>query len=314
MNTKLKIVLVAVLGIIILPALLTSPPEHRVYSYTRLEDTTYQSISFYNAEQDLNLGGMLFVPEGEGPFPAAIVIQGSGTSHRGNGWYLTLTAYLQENGIVVLLPDKRGSEQSEGDWNVSSFEDLATDTQAAIDYLQEQDVVDIVYIGVVGLSQGGHIAPIVASQSPDVAFVVNVVGSSLPMHELLVYEENNNLREIGVLPGISNVLSYVTAPLVRVVQKDFWDAIGNFDPLPYWQETEVDTLVLYGELDTNVPAQASADRLNSLNKSNIETLIYAGSGHALQDPEGEGDSLIREAALTDIVKFIFAASVAVANQ
>ena len=71
---------------------------------------------------------MLFLPEGNGPFPAAVIIHGSGTSDRDNLWPLTLTQYLRESGIAVLLPDKRGSEKSEGDWRTSSFQDLAGDT------------------------------------------------------------------------------------------------------------------------------------------------------------------------------------------
>ena len=67
------------------------------------------------------------------------------------------------------------------------------------------------------MSQGGHIAPIVASESSDVAFLVNVVGGSVPMHDLLLYEENHNLRQHGVLPGISNVLAYATSFVVRTI-------------------------------------------------------------------------------------------------
>lgn len=60
----------------------------------------------------------------------------SGTSRRDSSWYLTLTHYLQQNGIAVLLPDKRGTGQSEGNWLTASFEDLATDTLAATAYLK----------------------------------------------------------------------------------------------------------------------------------------------------------------------------------
>jgi dienelactone hydrolase len=252
---------------------------------------------------------LLFVPEGQGPFPGAIIIHGSGTSQRDNGWYLTLIHYLQENGIVVLLPDKRGSEKSGGDWRTASFEDLATDTLAAVDYLRSQDQVTVAGIGIVGFSQGGHIAPVVASQSSDVAYVVNVVGGSLPLHEVLLYEENHNLRQMGFLPGFSNVLSYITTFILRnISQPAFWNAVGNFDPLPYWEQLDVKSLSLFGKLDTNVPSERSAARLESLGKPNIEVKIYPGSGHALEDPPGEGSSIFREEAMKDIVNFIDSAT------
>ena len=72
--------------------------EGRTLQRVKLEDTTYQEVSFQNLTQGIGLGGMLFVPEGEGPFPAAVIIHGSGTSRRGSGWYLTMTQYRQEDG------------------------------------------------------------------------------------------------------------------------------------------------------------------------------------------------------------------------
>lgn len=265
----------------------------------------YQEISFQNRTHNLTLAGLLFVPEGKGPFPAVVIIHGSGTSRRDNRWYLTLVHHLQRNGIVVLLPDKRGSEKSQGNWRTSSFKDLATDTIAAIDYLKAQDDVIVSHIGVIGLSQGGWIAPIVATKSSDVTFIVNVVGTSVTAHQQLIYEENHNLRQMGFPPGISNALSYVsTFILRRFSQKDFWNAVGDFDPLPYWQDVSVPTLVMYGSEDTNVPTVASKKRFETLNKENITVQVYEGSGHALQDPSGQGDSMFREDALMSISRFI----------
>jgi len=135
----------AILIFIIAPVVITqiTKPERRRFRFVKLSDTRHTEISFRNTIQDLDLGGMLFVPEGDGPFPAVAIIHGSGSSSRDNGWYLTLTKYLQENGITVLLPDKRGSEKSGGTWRTASYEDLANDTLAAIEYLKDQKKVYI---------------------------------------------------------------------------------------------------------------------------------------------------------------------------
>lgn len=294
------------IALVVIPILIArfSEPKRRSLEWVGLDETEFQEIRFQNSEQDLTLGGMLFSPRGDGPFPAAVVIHGSGTSQRDNGWYLTLTHYLQQNGVVVLLPDKRGSENSEGDWRTASFKDLATDTKAAISFLKRQDDVAISEIGVIGFSQGGRIAPIVAHESKDVAFLVNIVGAAIPIHEQLVYEEAHNLREMGVLPGLAELLAYPSAWLIRMRQDDFWNAIGNFDPLPYWESLSVRSLVLYGENDSNMPSERSASVLRSLGNPNIEVKMYKGSGHALESPEGEGNSIFREDALTDILDFI----------
>lgn len=277
----------------------------RTFESVALQDMSYRTIDFENTSHELKLAAMLFVPEGEGPFPAAVIIHGSGSSRRDNSWYLTLTQYLQDNGVVVLLPDKRGSVRSEGDWRIASMEDLATDTVAAIDFLGAQDDVAVSSIGVIGLSQGGMIAPVVADQAGDIAFLVNIVGAAIPMHELLVYEESHNLRRMGVLPGLSDLLAYPAAwSLIELRQKAFWSAIGNFDPVPYWQRLSVRSLTVYGEADTNVPSDRSAEVLRSLQNPNIDVKIYGQSGHALEDPEDRGRSIFREDALADIRDFI----------
>ena len=300
------------LAAILIPVLVRQllPSEQRHLERAVLADTRHVEVEFRNRTQDLALAGLLFVPEGNGPFPAAVVIHGSGTSRRDNGWYLTLTKYLQDSGIVVLLPDKRGSEKSEGDWKTSSFEDLATDTRAAIEYLRAQRSVPLSGIGVIGMSQGGWIAPIVASREDDLAFLVSFVGSTVTPREQLLYEENYNLRHLGFLPGISNVLAYVGSANVRyIAQPKLYKLIVDYDPLPYWSRISVDSLALFGADDTNVPSAESARRLESLSNPHIRVKVYEGSGHALESPLGHGSSIIRDDALEDISAFIREVSV-----
>ena len=277
------------------------PAEGRQYDWVSLDEMRYTEITFRNTEQQLELGGMLFVPAGDGPFAAAVIIHGSGTSRRDSGWYLTLTSHLQRNGIAVLLPDKRGSEKSAGDWRSADFHDLATDTLAAVEYLQDQDQVAISSIGIIGMSQGGWIAPIVASEMNDIHFVVSMVGSAVTPGEQLIYEENHNLRQMGFLPGISNAIAMISTAYIRnVAQAEFWDGVADYDPIPYWSAVDIPALLLYGADDTNVPSEESARRLQELQKSNLRVEIFEGSGHALQDPAGQGNSIIREEALDAI--------------
>lgn len=296
-----------VLALLIIPVVVRQllPTEPRRLQGVSLDETEYVEIAFRNARQQLNLGGLLFVPQGDGPFPAVVVIHGSGTSVRDNRWYLTLTHYLQQNGIVVLLPDKRGSEKSEGDWRTADFRDLATDTLAAIDYLMSQEHISVSRVGVVGMSQGGWIAPIVANETDRVDFIVSVVGSAVPPVEQLDYEENHNLRQLGFLPGVSNVIAvFSTAWIRNVAQKVFWDGVADFDPIEYWRDLEIDAFALYGSDDTNVPSEKSAARLAALGNPHIRTKVYQGSGHPLEDPIGQGNRILRADALADIVEFI----------
>lgn len=304
---KPLLILAVVVAVLVFPVIITQATrsEGRSLTGVSLRDTQYEEIVFRNDQQGIDLAGMLFAPEGEGPFPAVVVIHGSGTSARDNRWYLTLTQYLKERGVVVLLPDKRGSEKSGGNWRDATFEDLATDTEAAIDYLEQQQHVPLETIGIVGMSQGGWIAPIVADRRGDVAFVVSMVGSIVTPEEQLLFEEDHNLRQMGFLPGISNLISLISTAVIRNgAQQAFWSSVGDFDPLPIWARLDVPALALFGRDDTNVPTDESVNRLSALDNPLVEIRVYEGSGHALESPVGEGDGIIRPDALEEIGRFI----------
>jgi len=304
----LLILSVLILAVVLVPPLLSmmDPPQRRVFETPEPDESRYQEVTFHNNEADLQLAGMLFLPRGSGPFPAVVIIHGSGASRRDNRWYLTLTHYLQDRGIAVLLPDKRGSVKSEGNWRNASMEELAGDTVAAVQFLPDHLAGRVSHLGIIGLSQGGWIAPIAASRDAKVDFVVNLVGSTLPAHEVLIYEETNNLRQAGLLPGIADVIARLSTSYLRnVSQKEFWNAVGNFDPMPYWAAVTVPVLALYGGEDTNVPSQRSAEALTRLDHSNISVMVFEGSGHALEDPPDQGNDYMRKDALQAISDFIF---------
>ncbi len=280
-------------------------PEPRQYSGVTLDQVGYTEVAFRNEAQNLDLAGMLFTPDGEGPFPVAVIIHGSGTSNRENRWYLTLTKHLQDNGVAVLLPDKRGSENSSGNWRMANFEDLATDTLAAIEFVRTQEITPVSGVGIVGMSQGGWIAPIVARDAENLGFVVSMVGSAVTPNEQLLYEEDHNIRQMGFLPGVSYLIALVSTQHIRHVRMpEIYDAVGDFDPIPLWGGMNIPALVILGRDDTNVPSAESAARLDALGNDSIQVIVYDGSGHAVQDPPGRGDRLIRSEALDAISDFI----------
>ena len=108
-----SILVVFLLGMALLPALLRDRSAVPLVG-PELSSFDYDEVEFENGE--LRLAGMIFLPPGEGPFPVAVIIHGSGPSRRDNKWYLSVSRHLQDNGIAVLLPDKRGCEKSEGNW------------------------------------------------------------------------------------------------------------------------------------------------------------------------------------------------------
>ena len=140
-------------------------------------DGPYEPRDASYANGDVALSGTLFVPTTPGPHPAAVIIHGSGTSHRDNLWYLQIAHHLLSREIAVLLPDKRGSGLSSGEWRLAGFEDFVADTEAGVEFVRSQPEIDAARVGLVGISQGGSwIAPMAAAGRADLAFVVSISG------------------------------------------------------------------------------------------------------------------------------------------
>jgi pimeloyl-ACP methyl ester carboxylesterase len=128
---------------------------------------------------DVFLAATLQVPEGSG-LAGAVIVHGSGDSDRSNPWTRAWVDALVARGIAVLYPDKRGSGASSGDWKNVDLQTLAADAVAAVELLQADGRIDPERVGVIGFSQGGHVAPLAALASKDVAFAISISGSVVP--------------------------------------------------------------------------------------------------------------------------------------
>ena len=150
-----------------------------------------EDVSYENKVQNVTLAATLSMPPGKGPFPAVVLITGSGPQDRdesllGHKPFLVLSDYLTRHGIAVLRADDRGTAKSTGDFSTATTADFATDTEAGIAYLKTRAEIDPHKIGLIGHSEGGIIAPMIAARNPDVAFIVMMAGSGVPGDEILV--------------------------------------------------------------------------------------------------------------------------------
>jgi fermentation-respiration switch protein FrsA (DUF1100 family) len=150
-----------------------------------------EDVSYENKLQSDTLAATITIPPGKGPFPAVVLITGSGPQDRdesllGHKPFLVLSDYLTRHGIAVLRADDRGTAKSTGDFATATTADFATDTEAAIAYLKTRPEIDPRKIGLIGHSEGGIIAPMIAARNPDVAFIVMMAGSGVPGDEILV--------------------------------------------------------------------------------------------------------------------------------
>lgn len=250
---------------------------------------SYEARDAAFANGGVELSGTLFVPTSPGPHPAAVMIHGSGTSHRDNLWYLQIAHHLASLEIAVLLPDKRGSGLSSGEWRLAGFEDFVADTEAGIEFVRRQPGIDPARVGLVGVSQGGSwIAPLAAADRNDLPFVVSLSGATVTPNEQLAHESTQTL----VQQGFPNLVAIALQPIASAVPKQrrdvWWDKNGDVDPIPYWERVEAPVLVLYGRDDEqdNVPVQTSVDRLAPLEArrgSAFTVEVFDGVGHGFRE-------------------------------
>lgn len=297
MRNKLLIALVVFLLLLLLPFLFKKD-THRFVEGPALTELEYQEVSFVNQADSIKLGGMLFIPREVDSFPVAVIIHGSGSSRRNNPWYLSVVKHLQENGIAILLPDKRGSEQSAGSWEGVPLEKLATDTHAAIDFIKSQENLPYSAIGIIGMSQGGWIAPIVAAERDDLAFVVNMSGSLTTARDQLRFEEYHNLR-----PYTYDLIARIMAPLTaKMLEKKPRVAVFmEYDPVVYWKKVKIPVFIAYGEDDTNCPVEQSMQRLEKEGLHHFLARVYPHGGHAILD---EQQNVLSPKFLNDLRTFI----------
>ena len=161
-----------------------------------------EDIVFENTESKIELAGTLTLPNKSGKFPVVILISGSGPQDRdesfmGHKPFLVLADYLTKQGIGVLRFDDRGHGKSTGDFGNATTEDFSKDVLSAIAYLKTRKEVEIKNIGLIGHSEGGIIAPLVANNSKDVAFMVLLASTGISGTELSVMQ-SKTLRQFPV--------------------------------------------------------------------------------------------------------------------
>jgi pimeloyl-ACP methyl ester carboxylesterase len=136
-----------------------------------------EEVSFAAGDGRLTLAATLTLPQGAGPFPAALLVGGSGPNDRdetiaGHKPFLVLADSLTKRGIAVLRYDKRGIAKSTGNYADATMENFTQDAQAAFGYLKSRKEVDLKRLGIIGHSEGGILGALVATRSNDLNWMV----------------------------------------------------------------------------------------------------------------------------------------------
>lgn len=247
------------------------------------------------------LAGTLSIPGGEGPFPAVVLIAGSGPLDRdeavfGHRPFLVLSDWLVRNGIAVLRYDKRGIGKSAGVFAAATPQDFAADAAAAFAFMKSRPEIDPARIGLCGHSEGASEAFMVAAGASDVAFVVSLAGAGVRMDALLERQREDLIRatpgarqnaktETLTRKAVAIAREQGDTPAARAEVKEIFADMGlkgdaakphiaqtfspwmiaflRYDPLPTLAKVKCHVLALNGEKDTQVAASANLPALKN---------------------------------------------------
>jgi len=147
----------------------------------------YQSeeLLYYNADSSIRYGATLTLPPGKGPFPALLLITGSGQQNRDEEIFrhkpfAVIADYLTRKGIVVLRVDDRGMGQTTGEVRLATSRDFANDAEVSLDYLKKRKEVNVFKIGLLGHSEGGMIAQMIAAERKDIDYLIFLAAPGEP--------------------------------------------------------------------------------------------------------------------------------------
>lgn len=196
-------------------------PQHpqKPYPYTE------EDVSYENKKDNIKLAGTLTIPVGKAPFPGVILITGSGSQDRneelfGHKPFLVISDYLTRLGIAVLRVDDRGVGSTSKGSTTETSQNYAEDVLAGVEFLKTRKEINIKQIGLIGHSEGGLIAPIVATKNPDVAFIVLLAGPGLPGDEILKLQGVLIAKAGGASEKLINAVTELQSISFRVIREE----------------------------------------------------------------------------------------------
>lgn len=198
-----------------------------------------EEVKFSNKRDEIKLAGTLTKPENPRKHPAVILIAGSGPNDRdetifGHKPFWVIADFLTRNGYLVLRFDKRGVGESEGRFETATTEDFAHDVKAAIRYLKSRSDVDNSSIGLIGHSEGGIIAPMVAAESKDVSYIILMAGMGVKGIDLILDQNESSMTAQKM--EAANIVA------LQKINREIFESLSD------WKGTEEDKTILRDRL------------------------------------------------------------------
>lgn len=182
-----------------------------------------EEVTFVNEKEGNTLAGTLTIPEGEGPFPAMVLVSGSGQQNRDEELmnhrpFWVIADYCARHGIAVLRYDDRGIGGSDGEVMNATSMDFSYDAEAAFDYLRNRKEINATKVGILGHSEGGVINFMVSSRRPEVAFLVSLAGPSVNGIAVLKEQQAAILRASGMTEEMVQFNGNANAQMFDIIE------------------------------------------------------------------------------------------------
>lgn len=266
-------------------------------------------VQFSNGS--VRLSGTLILPRSAPPYPAVVMVHGSGAEGR---WANRFLAHrLAQAGVAALIFDKRGVGQSSGDWQSAGFENLAADAASGVAMLRERSDIRAGSVGVFGHSQGATILPLVAGAG-GVAFLIASAGSAVATDSAERFSLRNAVGFSTLPPDEAAHANRYIEAVVRVAYygepreemdslatalagkpwyfappppaSHYWAfsrRIAGYEPRRHWMQVTVPVMLVYGSADQRVPTEASVrairEALAAAHRDPPTVCVYPGADH-----------------------------------
>lgn len=306
-------------------------------AYAKPDSFTEQSLTVTNGK--FELPGTLTMPKGDGPFPAVVLVQGSGPNDEDetigpNKPFKDLADGLTSRGVAVLRYIKRtrkyGLQSSDDPTKLTVDDETMSDARAAVDLLAKQPKIDPARVFVLGHSLGAYLAPRIATGDAQIAGIVMLAGNTRPIEQLAL----DQVRYIASLNGAPNEeeqkqVAKVEENVKQIESPDlkpgdsvtflggsspgaYWLDLRGYHPVETATQLKVPILILQGGRDYQVtPANFDEWKKVLASHSNVTFKLYTGLNHLFI--AGSGPSApqeynkpahVAEEVISDVVTWI----------
>lgn len=278
-------------------ALFVAPPD-----YSAPADAPYTAVNVtIPTPMGHSLAGTLTVPKGKGPFPAIVTITGSGSQDRDEEIWIVkgfrpfrqIADSLGRAGIAVLRMDDRGFGGSGGNAAIATSRDFANDIKAGLAWLRQRPEIDGKRLGLVGHSEGGLIAPLVASEDPALKAIVLMAGPAQTGREILQFQNRYAIEHSAAIKPEARDSAYkvALAGIDSVAKTSPWIKFFlDYDPKATAAKVKTPTLILQGATDQQVTAEqaeALAKALRAGGNRDVTVNVVPNANHLfIDDPSG----------------------------